>query len=73
MEEVNFSKDGFFRSCMVKYRAPDPKAMIRVSSAGKMVTVRRSVQRLTLLLPVEEQTRKLEVGDGHVCMDDCHG
>ena len=54
MEEVNKSKDGSVRFCVVKNRVPDPKAVVRTDSVEKMVIIRRSVQRLALLLPLEE-------------------
>ena len=35
-------------------------------SGGRLVKISRSVQRLTLLLPVEEQPGKLIVNDGKI-------
>ena len=77
VEEVKESKDGFVRSCVVRYRIPDPKAVVRAMRKekkrypmGKEVKITRSVQRLTLLLPVEEQIGRLEVNDGLVFSED---
>ena len=77
VDEVKESKDGFVRSCVVRYRVPDPKDVIRTRGKekkrypmGKEVKIKRSVQRLTLLLPVEEQSGRLEVEDGLIYSDD---
>ena len=77
VEEVKKSKDGFVRSCVVRYRVPDPKAVVRAMGKekkrypmGKEVKITRSIQRLTLLLPVEEQSGRLEVNDGLIYSDD---
>ena len=77
--EVDPRKDGFFRSCVVNCRVPDPKALVMVESSGDKVessednvekySVRKKVrlktydQRLTLLLSVVEQAERLEVID----------
>ena len=61
VEEVNQSKNGFVRLCVVRYRNPDPKAMGRTDSVWKVVMIRGSVKRLTLLLSVGEQTERLEI------------
>ena len=77
VDEAKESKDGYVRSCVVKYRVPDPKDVVKTSGkekkrypAGKEAKITRSVQRLTLLLPVEEQSGRLEVDNGHVYSDD---
>ena len=77
VDEVKGSKDGFVRSCVVRYRVPNPTAVVKATGKveqrypmGKEVKITRSVQRLTLLLPVEEQTGRLEVNDGLVLSED---
>ena len=69
VDEVKESKDGFVRSCVVRYRVPDPTAVVKARGKekkrypmGKEVKITRSVQRLTLLLPVEEQSGRLRSG-----------
>ena len=61
VEEVNTSTDGQVRSATVRYSS------IRVSPRGKeivqAVRVKRSVQRLCLVLPVEEQSTGVDVKD----------
>lgn len=67
VESVKVSHDGLVRSCAVGYRTgKDSSAKY---SSGKKVTVTRSVQRLTLLLPVEEQNCRLEVVEDQVTSD----
>ena len=59
VKSVKVSRDGLIRSCAVGYRAcGDSSAKY---SSGKKVTVTRSVQSLSLLLPVEEQNCRLDV------------
>ena len=54
----------------VQYRIPNPTDVVRKYTGGKEVILKRSVQRLTLLLPVEEQSKTLLVRDGQVVEDD---
>ena len=58
VEDVNASRDGCVRSATVRY-ALVTKGVDKV----KVVRVRRSVQRLVLLLPVEEQSSRIEVNE----------
>merc|ERR1712237_247093 len=63
--DVHTSQDGMVRSCTVGFRqtrAPTKKEKYR----SVWQVLQRSVQRLTLLLPVEEQDEILEVTDGVV-------
>merc|ERR1712237_5591 len=63
--EVHTSQDGMVRSCTVGYRqARAPTKKDRCQSVWQVL--QRSVQHLTLLLPVEEQDEKIEVTDGVV-------
>ena len=61
VDEVNTSADGQVRSATVRYSS------IRTSPQGKEtikpISVKRSVQRLSIILPVEEQTSSCEVKD----------
>ena len=71
MEFVKISRDGLVRSCVVSYRIPSSRDLWNKYSGGRKVSVTRSVQRLSLLLPVEEQNVKLEiVGDQVLCVVD---
>ena len=77
VDEAKESKDGFVRSCIVRYRVPNPKDVARATGkekkrypVGKEVKITRSVQRLTLLLPVEEQSGRLEVNDELIYSED---
>ena len=61
VDEIKTSADGQVRSATVRYSS------VRTSPQGKeqvkSVCVKRSVQRLCLILPVEEQTSRVEVQD----------
>ena len=63
--EVHASQDGLVRSCTVGFRqSRSPTKWKKYRSVWQ--TLQQSVQRLTLLLPVEEQEESLEVTDGVV-------
>ena len=63
--DVHTSQDGMVRSCTVGFRqSRAPTKWKKERSVWQVL--QRSVQRLTLLLPVEEQDEKLEVTDGVV-------
>lgn len=53
-------------SCKVGYRIPNPKETFCEYSGGSWVSVSRSIQRLTLLLPKEEQDCELIVDNNTV-------
>ena len=61
VEEAKISDDGLVRSCLVGYTVPYNKDPVGRYSGGRRIVVSRSVQRLTLLLPIEEQPEKLVV------------
>ena len=61
VESVNVSADGMVRSCSVIYRIPSSKDSGTKYSGGKLIRLTRSVQRLTLLLPKEDQNSETEV------------
>ena len=46
---------------MVQYRIPSSRDAIGQYTGGKLVSITRSVQRLTLLLAVEDQMGQMEV------------
>ena len=48
------------------YRIPNSRDSPDKYTGGRLVTLSRSVQRLTLLLPVEEQSTKLDVVENEV-------
>ena len=57
VEEVKVSDDGCVRSVLLRY------AIIAKDAKPRIVHVRRSVQRLVLILPVEEQSSPVEVNE----------
>ena len=61
VEATNVGNDGRVRSCSVGYTLPRVKDPLGYYTGGRRILVTRSVQRLSLLLPVEEQSEKLEV------------
>ena len=64
VDTVHTSDDGHVRSATVRY------VLLQKNNNGedvvKNVTVKRSVQRLALILPVEEQVTRLEVTDNEL-------
>ena len=50
VSNVEKSKDGFVRNCHVKYKLFDSDTLIN----KKFTTIRRAVQRLIVVLPIEE-------------------
>ena len=66
VETVKQSADGLVRSCIVSYRVSNPKDSSENYSGGKLVKISHSVQRLTLLLSVEEQEQNLVIENGKV-------
>ena len=74
VESVKVSEDGLVRSGIVSYRIPNSKDALGEYSGGKLVKISRSVQRLSLLLAVEEQPGKMVVNGGKVMLgsnDEC--
>ena len=61
VDSVRESSDELVRSCKVRYTIPNPKDPASRYSGGRSIVVSRSIQRLTLLLPVEEQNPKLHI------------
>ena len=61
VESVCESQDGRMRSCSVSYTIPNGKDKVSKYSGGRRIVVSRSVQRLTLLLPIEEQDCRIQV------------
>ena len=55
------SKDCLVRSCTIGYTVPNSKDRARRYSGWRRISVSRSVQHLTLLLPVEEQQMGLDI------------
>ena len=66
VDSVCIGKDQRVRSCIVSYMLPRSKDSAGQYSGGKRVVISRSVQRLSLLLPVEEQMEKIEVNGENV-------
>ena len=55
VEEVTVGSDGRVRSGVLKY------TLVQSCGGTRVVRVRRSVQRLVLVLPIEEQSKPVEV------------
>ena len=66
VDEVHYSRDGLVRSCSVSYRIPKKSDRIDQYTGGRLVQLKRSIQRLTLLLKTEDQNVQLMVDDGQV-------
>ena len=60
VDEVSTSRDGSVRSAMIRY------ALVK-NDHSRLIRINRSVQRLVLLLPIEEQSTPLAVEDDDVC------
>ena len=52
---VNVGSDGRVRSCAVGYTVPNKKEPSDEYTSGRKILVTRSIQRLSLLLQIEEQ------------------
>ena len=63
---VNVGSDGRVRSCSVGYTVPNKKEGSDRYTNGRKILVTRSIQRLSLLLPVEEQNGQMEVFESEV-------
>ena len=63
VKTVRESDDSLVRSCSVAYSIPNAKDPIGSYTGKREVVVTRSIQRLSLLLPVEEQQSPLTVED----------
>ena len=70
VEEVIFSHDGVVRSCVVSYRLPKNTDQIDQYTGGRLIKIKRSVQRLTLLLKKEDQDEQLVVEDDKIVPKD---
>ena len=57
ISQVEFDSDNLVRTCVVKYRLVKPVSEANRNTTGDVVhkEVRVPVQRLVLILPVEEQ------------------
>ena len=66
VESVKMGTDGQVRSCNIGYTISNKKDAVDKYSGGRRISVSRSVQRLTLLLPIEEQNENLDVVDNVV-------
>ena len=66
VSDVKKSSDGLVRSCEVSYRIPNSKDKLAEYSGGKEIKLSRSVQKLTLLLGVEEQKGRMIVENGRL-------
>ena len=69
VDSVKTSDDGRVRSCTVKYRIPSSKDASKEYTGGKEIKITRSVQRLSLLLAVEDQESKLVTCENRVMKD----
>ena len=63
VEAVSIGKDGLVRSCKVGYGVPHEAKDIHCYTGRRWVSITHSIQRLSLLLAVEEQTETLTMED----------
>ena len=68
VESVKLGNDGLVRSCTIGYTVASKKDSVDKYSGGKRISVTRSIQRLSLILPVEEQESPLQVVNNDVVM-----
>ena len=61
VDSVCLGKNQRVRSCSVIYMLPRSKDSVGQYSGGIRIVISKSVQRLSLLVPVEEQLEKIEV------------
>ena len=61
VEAVKESDERLVRSCSVSYVIPSPKSLGNKYVGGRKVVVTRSIQRLSVILPVEEQQCQVNV------------
>ena len=66
VDQLNESKDGVVRSTTVRYCnvQSNPKGEDKVT----IIRVTRSVQRLVLIMPVEEMSQPVDVQDNEQCV-----
>ena len=67
MKEIEIDKDELVRTCVVQYRlvrSDLPKEDMRIYFKGlKCKSIRVPVQRLVMILPIEEQSKELIEGN----------
>ena len=66
MEDVSASKDGLVRSCIVGYRIPKASDKPDQYTGGTWISLTRSIQRLSLILPVEEQDESVVIDNNKI-------
>ena len=66
VDSVDKSQDQLVRSVKVGYMVPNGKDRSSEYTGGKRIVVSRSIQKLTLLLPVEDQDTMLQIRDGKI-------
>ena len=70
VESIKPGEDKLVRSCTVGYTIPNSKDLLGQYTGGRRISITRSVQRLTLLLPVEEQKQGIDVVGNRVVRRD---
>ena len=66
VDSVKLSSDGLVCSCIVNYRIPSSSDSVCKYSGGKLIKLSRSIQRLSLILAVEEREENMVVEDSGV-------
>ena len=66
VDSIDPSKDHMVRSCRVAYTIPNSKDPIGIYNGGKRIIVSRSIQRLTLILQIEDQCGSMVVENNTV-------
>ena len=72
VESIDPSKDHLVRSCKISYTVPNSKDPVGTYTGGKKVIVSRSIQRLSLILPVEDQKQSLVVENNVIKLSKDH-
>ena len=72
VESIDPSKDHLVRSCKISYTVPNAKDPAGTYTGGKKVIVSRSIQRLSLILPVEDQKQSLVVENNVIKLSKDH-
>ena len=66
VESVEESSDHLVRSAKVGYTVPNGREKLAEYTGGRRIVISRSIQKLTMLLPVEEQDSSMQIKDGKI-------
>ena len=66
VEAAEESNDHLVRSVKVGYMVPNGRDKLAEYTGGRRIVISRSIQKLTLLLPIEDQDTMLQIRDGKI-------